>query len=130
MEKEVITPSVVKRALEIFSKQKDNDIDELACMTIALKETFASLSKYKGYHRPVCPPCQVEMRPERNGVGLLDYADFGPYQLWDTDLWECPKCHHQIVIGFGDSPMYSHWESSFPERIQSYKTNSILIENH
>ena len=57
------------------------------------------------YHRPVCSPCEVEMRPFKNGVVVVDYAERGPYQLWEADEWACPKCKHKIVVGFGAGPV-------------------------
>ena len=43
-------------------------------------------------HKPVCVKCERELKPERNGVGCLDMADFGPCAVWDSDLWKCPTC--------------------------------------
>ena len=65
------------------------------------------------YHRPVCTKCQLEMRPEKNGVGVLDMADFGPYQLWDADSYKCPNCQFEIVVGFGQVPVAHHHEEGF-----------------
>ena len=130
MQKEVITRSVATRTLKIFNRERENDGEDIACMQQAMKETLGSLTKYKGYHRPVCAACQVEMHPERNGVGVLDMADYGPVNLWDADLWECPKCHFQIVSGFGDSPVARHNEGDRFERlVKSYNENSIVIES-
>ena len=80
-------------------------------------------------HRPVCVKCEVELRPKKNGVGLLDYADFGEYQIWDADLWECPRCNYQIVIGFGHSPIDIHNTDSFSATVECYKQKSKVIEN-
>lgn len=57
------------------------------------------------YHRPVCSPCEVEMRPFKNGVVVVDYSARGPYLLWEADEWACPKCKHKVVVGFGESPI-------------------------
>ena len=41
----------------------------------------------------VCPTCRKEMRVEKMGVAVRwrgTHAYFG-------DLWECPKCHKQVV---------------------------------
>jgi len=131
MEKAVITRSVSASALKVFNRERDNDGEDIACMQQTLKETFGKLVKYKGYHRPVCAPCQVEMEPERNGVGVVDYADFGPVNLWDADLWECPKCGHQIVTGFGGGPISRHYEEErFQRLIKTYEEQSMVIENH
>ena len=64
-------------------------------------------------HRPVCATCQMEMKPELNGVGVLDMADFGPYALWEADLWKCPSCGLEILVGFGRLPIVHHYDASF-----------------
>lgn len=89
-------------------------------------------------HRPVCAKCGVELFPKKNGVGCLDYAYFGEgeeqkaeeYQIWDADLWECPKCHCQIVTGFGFEPIDIHHNESFSATVKNYREKSILIHNH
>ncbi|MCJ7829346.1 MAG: hypothetical protein MUP81_06370 [Dehalococcoidia bacterium] len=86
-------------------------------------------------HRPVCVKCEVELRPKKNGVGCLDYAYWGEEkkeercQIWDADLWECPKCGYQIVEGFGVNPIDIHSNQSFPVTIENYRKQSILIHN-
>ena len=57
------------------------------------------------------------MRPARNGVTVLDYAGFGPYQTWEADEWECPTCKHRIVVGFGNAPSFHHNEDGFQGHI-------------
>jgi len=70
------------------------------------------------FHRPVCVKCQCELRVKENGVGLLDMFNPSdkpepqPYQIWDADLLECPKCGLEVVTQFGDSPMAQHWEEN------------------
>lgn len=84
-------------------------------------------------HKPVCAKCSKDMFPKKNGVGVLDFADYGPYQVWDADLWGCRECGAEIVIGFGQSPIARHddgvagvgslaWESNW------YMEHSRLIE--
>jgi len=80
-------------------------------------------------HRPVCVKCQVEMTPEKNGVGLLDMASFGPYQLWDADLWKCPACDYEIVVGFGANAIAEHYEENFQTPIDYYQDHSLLIKS-
>ena len=73
------------------------------------------------------------MKPKKNEVGCLDYADFSgelrQCQIWDADLWECPKCGYQIVSGFGMKPIDAHYNQSFPITIKRYSDRSILIHN-
>lgn len=81
------------------------------------------------YHRPVCRTCNCELWPEKNGVGVLDLADYGPYELFDADLWKCPKCGLEIVGGFGFSPISAHNKSDFQKMIAYYETRGLLIRN-
>src|SRR5271157_4084 len=39
-----------------------------------MKYMRSSKQVISGYHRPVCKECQCEMKPEINGVGVLDQA--------------------------------------------------------
>jgi len=82
-----------------------------------------------GMHRPVCKKDNCEMRPETNGVGVLDYAGDRPYQLWDADLWKCPKCGVEIVGGFGLGPISEHFMEDFQRQIECYKNRGLLIAN-
>ena len=88
-----------------------------------------------GIHRPVCNKCHCELRPETNGVGVLDMfrpsdSDKGePYELFDADLWKCPKCGVEIIGGFGYNSISAHYEDDFQRMIKGYKDKGLLIEN-
>ena len=125
-----VSKSVAGHALKTYKRELANDGEELACMRAAIEEVLNEVNRGRGYHRPVCAACQVDMRPECNGVGVLDMADFGPCDLWDADLWECPKCGQQIVSGFGSNPISRHYEGDrFTNLVKSYEENSIVIES-
>ncbi len=84
-----------------------------------------------GYHRPVCVKCNCELHPETNGVGVLDVLEnMDPYQIWDADLWKCPKCGIEVVGGFGGGPISSHLEPHFQAVIDEYVSRSLLIKNN
>jgi len=68
----------------------------------------------------VCVKCQVEMRPEKNGVGALLMAADAPYHLYDADLWKCPVCGIQAVLGFGKEPVAEAHEPDFMARLATY----------
>lgn len=62
----------------------------------------------------VCVKCEKEMRLERSGVLVEEHMDDGsPYKIWAADLWECEKCHHQCLLGFGDSPIAHHYDLDY-----------------
>jgi len=95
-----------------------------------------------GYHRPVCAKCHCEMRPETNGVGVLDMVERGreqekdatfvhiePYELWDADLWKCPKCGIEVIGGFASGPISAHYEPDFQKMTKYYEDKGLLIKN-
>ena len=88
-------------------------------------------------HEPVCATCQCEFRPEHNSVGLLDMYNPSntnepqPYQIWEADLWKCPKCGVEIVVGFGSDAILRHHEKPDFEKWLKYKEdNSKIIKNY
>lgn len=69
----------------------------------------------------VCVKCQVEMRPELNGVGALSMAGAQPYELYDADLWKCPTCGVEMILGFGKRPIAMHFETDFAASVARYE---------
>lgn len=51
---------------------------------------------------PVCPTCQLGMKPETNGVMVIEvaYNPPTPYKIWNADEWKCPKCYQRVIVGF------------------------------
>lgn len=83
-----------------------------------------------GYHRPVCRQCQCEMRPEKNGVGVLDLTESGgEYEVWDADLWKCPQCGIEVVGGFGHGPIARQFQEGFTAVLDEYAKHSLLVRN-
>ena len=82
----------------------------------------------------VCAKCDIryepknnrsatEMRPKKNGVYVIEMADFGPYKVWLADLWECPRCAYQVIGGFGLEPLAEHYEDSFAKHLETAKAS-------
>ena len=129
MVKAKVTKAVARKALFHFKRELANDGEEVACMQVAIQEVLNEINRGYGWHRPVCRACQIEMHPEHNGVGVLDMSDYGPDDLWEADLWKCPKCGHEIVSGFGSSPISSHYKGEqFQELVQAYRDYTIVVE--
>lgn len=64
----------------------------------------------------ICVPCEEEMQRIRSGVVVEEHMGDGkPYKIWFADLWECPKCHHQCLFGFGNRPVAQHFDSDYLE---------------
>jgi len=68
------------------------------------------------------------MKPEENGIGVLDITDFGPYKLWTADKWKCPLCLHEVIVGFGKEAITEHFYKSFDNTVNGYREQGKLIE--
>lgn len=79
------------------------------------------------YHRPVCVSCEVDMYPEKNGIGVLDMVDTDPYKLWSADMWQCPRCSYQIIIGFGHNPVSEHYMPGFGDKVARYREHEGVV---
>ena len=81
--------------------------------------------------RPICVKCKCFYRPHKNGYivieGKPDKADsvtvnirgnrhpemWSPYKVWMTDLYKCPDCGHEIVVGAGFQPVSQDYQDDF-----------------
>jgi DNA-directed RNA polymerase subunit RPC12/RpoP len=66
---------------------------------------------------PVCVKCGREFKIKKNGVMVLETTGptGDPYKIWNTDLWECPKCYFQILHGYGSNPVAYQGDPDFEE---------------
>ena len=68
-------------------------------------------------HNVSCAQCLTQFRPRENDVCVhITMSDDRPYQLWQADLWECPDCGCQVLLGFGQK----HWAAHFEPTFQKY----------
>jgi len=73
-----------------------------------------------------CVPCQTYLRPRKNDITVLEDDGRGhPYRMWSADLWECPDCGHQVILGYGKHAFSFHNEPDF-ERLLQYVTHKIV----
>lgn len=119
---------VVYENTDLSSRQLVNALRTLSPTALVTAVTGKQVVS-AGMHRPVCPKCHVELHPERNGVGVLDLASFGPYALWDSDLWKCPECGVEVIGGFGSGPISAHYKEDFKRLIEVYREKGTLVEN-
>ena len=75
----------------------------------------------------VCVSCKREMVPDKNGVPAVEMASFGPYKLWQSDRWKCPKCGFKVLSGFSDG-WVEHSEARFPLELNRAQANPDYIE--
>jgi len=73
--------------------------------------------------RPICASCEIEYRPEKNGIRVCEHASFGPYKIWQADLWKCPKCGHLLIHGFGWNAESEHFMDGFKELLKEVDFN-------
>ena len=81
-------------------------------------------------HRPVCVKCNTEFLPEKNGVVVVDTASFGDYKAWAADMYECPSCHAQIVVGFPTDSYFEHFEDGFAGHVKTMEDKGLVIRNN
>lgn len=79
--------------------------------------------------RPLCVKCQVEYEPERNDVVVERVSRGGSHRLWAADLWACPVCGHQIVIGYGDRAYAESTEPDYPFKVETAKRSGALYRS-
>lgn len=80
-------------------------------------------------YRRVCVKCQCFLSCKKNSVTVVEMASFGPAALWRADMWECPQCGYQTIVGFGVGPIAEHYEK---ERFEAFlssakKENTLYI---
>lgn len=66
-----------------------------------------------------CAKCLTIMRPRKNDVCVhVTMEDGRPYQLWQADLWECPDCGVQVLLGYGERAWAEHYEPNFAAHLR------------
>jgi len=79
--------------------------------------------------KPICVRCCLFFKPAKNGVAIeegrpIAGGEWGPYKLWQADLYECRGCGTQIVTGFGRGPVAEHYEADYMQTRAAF--NPIL----
>ncbi len=74
--------------------------------------------------KSVCAKCEVELRPEHNGVIVAEMMQDNTkiYKLWEADLWKCPKCGIEMVLGFAQQPFAVLYNEDCERILQEAKT--------
>lgn len=85
--------------------------------------------------KPICVPCERFMRPKHNGYRFLEgmptmcgadpaknigrsAVGWQPSKLWIGDLWHCPDCGAEIVVGVAHRPLAEHYEPTFQHSVE------------
>jgi predicted RNA-binding Zn-ribbon protein involved in translation (DUF1610 family) len=69
----------------------------------------------------VCIKCSVALKPETNGVSVAEMfqGDTEFYRIRQADLWSCPGCGMQVILGFADNGV-EHWEEGFAQALKNH----------
>ncbi len=76
----------------------------------------------------VCLQCQIELRPHENGVIAVSMASFGPYELYEADVWHCPQCDWKGILGFASEPFARHHDVDFEKTYNAIKASNVIIQ--
>lgn len=91
--------------------------------------------------KPICVPCERFYRPAKTGFAFIEgmpvnkdtkpgkagrSLDWSPYKLWSGDLWRCPDCGSEVVIGTGFEPVRHHYQPDFDEQCALRGANLLI----
>ena len=51
-----------------------------------------------------------------------------PYKLWVGDLWKCPECFHEIVVGVA-GPISEHYKPDFKEIVARIGGDQLQVND-
>ncbi len=81
--------------------------------------------------RPICVPCRRFYKPAHTGIAFVEGMPeegakpgnaeperWKPYKLWSGDLWKCPECKAEIIVGAGRAPLSVQHEPGFAQAIE------------
>ena len=73
--------------------------------------------------KSVCVKCEVELKPEYTGVIVAEmmHNNTEIYKLWEADLWKCPECGLEVVLGFGSMPFMEHLDGDLNAMLEEFK---------
>ncbi len=76
----------------------------------------------------VCVKCKRELRVAKNEVYYIETFKYGPYRVWNADKFQCPECGTEILSGYGNNPILSHFDKDFADKLNTIKANWTYIE--
>jgi len=71
---------------------------------------------------PICVKCGRHMRVKENGVLAEEMSGSKSYQVWHSDMWECPVCGHQVLTGYGQEPIMEHFQKGYKDFLRKVRT--------
>jgi len=82
----------------------------------------------------VCVKCGKFLKIKQNGVSVeegmpLNDGMWGPYKIWQADLWECRECGIEIISGFGHRPIAEHYKKEEYARIRRSCKPLVMVND-
>jgi hypothetical protein len=66
----------------------------------------------------MCVKCGVEFIPQETGVYVEELSKaIGSYRVWMADVKKCPVCDFEIIYGYGDKPVASHFDKDYVDHL-------------
>lgn len=77
----------------------------------------------------ICIKCSIELRCQHNGAVAVAMGVNGPQEMYSADIFACPECGHQTIIGCGQRPLARHFDLDFQQRLEAHrKAGDPIIE--
>lgn len=71
----------------------------------------------------ICTKCGVELRCFKNGVIALAMGIDGPQEMWSADLFHCPVCRMEAIIGLSAKPIAYSFSPDFQQKLDIYRSH-------
>ena len=73
----------------------------------------------------VCVACRTFLHPKKTGVAVEEGmpkgdGTWGPYKLWQADLYECRACGTEVIAGFGGRHIAEHYQKNYAEVLERF----------
>lgn len=52
-----------------------------------------------------------------------------PYKLWRGDLWKCPDCGFELVVGVIGGPVREHYHPDFKEWVKRLGAEQLTVND-
>lgn len=75
----------------------------------------------------ICVKCRTPFKPEKNEVAAHVYSEKGYYYSIWADLWKCPKCGAEIIIGFGKNPFIHNYQTDQKQPELKHPTREFQV---
>ncbi len=93
--------------------------------------------------KPICVPCRRFYRCKENGfkfveampieapalAGNSEPRKWKPYKIWAGDLWQCPDCGAETVVGVAVEPIAEHYEPNFAEVLVAHRADRLQVND-